>query len=203
MFLTFLGANGTVTGSKTLVETAGGRLLVDCGLFQGPRDIRALNWAPFPLPPEQVTSVVLTHAHLDHCGYLPALVRDGFAGPVLCTPNTAELASIVLRDSAKLQEEDAEFAQRKGFSRHTQPRALYGIIDAEQAIALFRPIEFGTEFSAVPGLTARFDPVSGSQSTEVRAGAPPRPSRPQGERAALRRRAQGVVARRPGSPARR
>ncbi len=159
MFLTFLGANGTVTGSKTLLETVGGRLLVDCGLFQGPRDIRALNWAPFPLPPEQVTSVVLTHAHLDHCGYLPALVRDGFAGPVLCTPNTAELASIVLRDSAKLQEEDAEFAQRKGFSRHAQPRALYGLRDAEQAIALFRPIEFGREFLALPDITARFDPA--------------------------------------------
>lgn len=159
MFLTFLGANGTVTGSKTLLETAGGRLLVDCGLYQGPREIRALNWAPFPLPPEQVTSVVLTHAHLDHCGYLPALVRDGFAGPILCTPNTAELASIVLRDSAKLQEEDADFAQRKGFSRHAQPRALYGLLDAEQAIALFRPIEFGREFPALPDITGRFDPA--------------------------------------------
>lgn len=159
VFLTFLGATGTVTGSKTLVETSEGRLLVDCGLFQGPPEIRARNWAPFPFPPERLNCVLLSHAHLDHCGYLPALVRDGFVGPIHCTPNTAELAAIVLRDSAKLQEEDAAFAQRKGFSRHAEPRALYGSEDAEQAIALFRPIEFGTEFPGVPDLTARFDPA--------------------------------------------
>lgn len=159
MFLTFLGATGTVTGSKTLVETSAGRLLVDCGLFQGPPEIRARNWAPFPFPPERLACVLLTHAHLDHCGYLPALVRDGFTGPVHCTPNTADLAAIVLRDSAKLQEEDAAFAQRKGFSRHAEPRALYGLEEAERAIALLRPIEFGTEFPALRDLTARFDPA--------------------------------------------
>ena len=159
MFLTFLGATGTVTGSKTLVEASTARLLVDCGLFQGPPEIRARNWAPFPFPPERLGCVLLSHAHLDHCGFLPALVRDGFAGPIHCTPNTAGLAAIVLRDSAKLQEEDAAFAQRKGFSRHDVPRPLYGLAEAERAITLFEPIEFGTEFPALPGLIARFDPA--------------------------------------------
>lgn len=159
MFLTFLGANGTVTGSKTLVETPHGRVLVDCGLFQGPREIRSRNWDPFPLPPATIDAVVLTHAHLDHCGYLPALVRDGFTGPIYTTPNTAALAAIVLRDSAKLQEEDTAFAQRKGFSRHAEPHALYGLADAEQAIAQFQPVEFRIDFTPIPNVTARFDPA--------------------------------------------
>ena len=90
MFLTFIGAAGTVTGSKTLVESGDGRFLVDCGMFQGPREVRERNWEPFPLDPRDLASVVLTHAHLDHCGYLPRLVRDGFDGPVYCSPNTAE-----------------------------------------------------------------------------------------------------------------
>ena len=116
MFLTFIGAAGTVTGSKTLVETgasaADARFLVDCGLFQGPREIRARNWEPFPIDPTRLTAVILSHAHLDHCGYLPAIVRDGFDGPVYCSPNTAELVPIILRDSAKLQEEDTAFARK-------------------------------------------------------------------------------------------
>ena len=154
MYLTFLGAAGTVTGSKTCVEVGTHRLLVDCGLFQGPRDTRARNWEPFPLPPTDLDSVVLSHAHLDHCGYLPALVRDGYVGPVHCSPNTAALVPIILRDSARLQEEDADFARRKGFSRHNQPRALYDVNDAERAIALLRPVEFGAQFSPCPGVTA-------------------------------------------------
>ena len=159
MFLTFLGANETVTGSKTLLETARGRLLVDCGLFQGTRDLRLRNWKSFPIPPNEITAVALSHAHLDHCGYLPALTRDGFEGPIFCTPNTAALAAIVLRDSARLQEEDAEFARRKGFSKHAEPRALYGPGDAERAIAMFRPIEFGADFTALTDITGRFDPA--------------------------------------------
>jgi metallo-beta-lactamase family protein len=159
IFLTFLGANATVTGSKTMVEAPGGRFLVDCGMFQGPHEIREHNWEPFPVPPGDIAAVLLTHAHLDHCGYLPALVRDGFTGPIHCTPNTAALASIVLRDSAKLQEEDTTFARRKGFSRHTSPRALYEMDDAESAIAQFAPVSFRTEFHPVPGITATFEPA--------------------------------------------
>jgi metallo-beta-lactamase family protein len=158
MFLTFLGGVGTVTGSKTLVETEEGRVLVDCGLFQGPREIRERNWQPFPVAPERIDAVILTHAHLDHCGYVPALVRDGFTGPVYCTPNTAELAAIIMRDSARLQEEDTAYARKSGFSRHAQPQPLYDSQDAEQAINQMVPIEFDTPFTPIPELTVRFDP---------------------------------------------
>ena len=159
MFLTFLGAAGTVTGSKTLVESGGHRFLLDCGLFQGPHEIRRRNWEVLPIEPNEIASVVLTHAHLDHCGYLPALVRDGFDGPVYCTPNTARLAAIVLRDSATLQEEDTAFATRKGYSKHAEPRPLYDTEDAEQAIRQFQPVEFHTDFHPAAGITARFDPA--------------------------------------------
>lgn len=163
MLLTFLGGAGTVTGSKTLVEPEmpGGepstRLLVDCGMFQGPREVRGRNWDDFPIDPSTISAVVLTHAHLDHCGYLPALVRQGFDGPVFCSPNTADLVPIILRDSARLQEEDAAWARKKGFSRHADPRPLYDIEDADAAIALLTPTEFGVEFSPVPGIVARLD----------------------------------------------
>lgn len=164
MLLTFLGGVSTVTGSKTLVEPEspegapnGHRILVDCGLFQGPREVRSRNWDPFPIDPATIDAIVLTHAHLDHCGYLPALVRDGFTGPVYCSPNTAALVPIILRDSARLQEEDAAWARRKGFSRHREPRALYDSEDAEQAITLLQPVEFGRDFSPVPDLTVRLD----------------------------------------------
>lgn len=159
MFLTFIGAADTVTGSKTLVEANGRRFLVDCGLFQGPREVRARNWEPFPIPPDGIDAVVLTHAHLDHCGYIPALVRDGFDGPIYCTPNTASLSAIILRDSAKLQEEDTAFAAKKGYSRHAEPRPLYDIDDAEQAITQLRQVEFGVDVHPIPGVTARFDPA--------------------------------------------
>ncbi len=159
MFLTFIGAAGTVTGSKTLVDVGsppeGGRILVDCGMFQGPREVRSRNWETFPIDPATIDGIVLTHAHLDHCGYLPALVRDGYAGPIYCSPNTADLVPIILRDSARLQEEDTAFARKRGFSRHEQPRALYGIEDAERAIALLQPVEFGVEFHPAPGATAQ------------------------------------------------
>lgn len=157
MFLTFIGATGTVTGSKTLVEAGHGQFLVDCGMFQGPREVRSRNWDPFPVDPATLASVVLTHAHLDHCGYLPALVRDGFDGPVYCSPNSAELVPIILRDSAKLQAEDTAWARKKGFSRHAQPEALYDINDAERAIAMLRPVEFDVDFHPVDGVTAQFD----------------------------------------------
>ena len=158
MFLTFIGGAGTVTGSKTLVEFDHHRILVDCGLFQGASEDRARNWEEFPVEPASIDAVILTHAHLDHCGYLPALVRDGFVGPVHCTPATARLAAIVLRDSAHLQVEDAEWARRKGFSRHANPRPLYDENDAERAIALFAPKAFHDEFPLFEGVGAEFEP---------------------------------------------
>ena len=114
--LTFLGGAGTVTGSKFLVDTGRARVLLDCGLFQGARELRRLNWEPFPLPAAEIDAVVLTHYHLDHCGYLPALARQGFAGRVFATGHTAELAEIVLRDSARLLAEEAEHANAYGWS---------------------------------------------------------------------------------------
>jgi metallo-beta-lactamase family protein len=159
MRLTFLGGAGTVTGSRTLVEDGDARVLVDCGMFQGPRAIRSRNWDPFPIDPTTISAVVLTHAHLDHCGYLPALVASGFTGPVLCSPNTAALVPIILRDSARLQEEDTAYARKKGYSRHAQPRPLYTLADAEAAIRLLRPVEFGSEVEAAPGLSLRLDPA--------------------------------------------
>src|SRR5512143_1553951 len=129
--LTFLGAAGTVTGSKFLLDSGAGRILVDAGMFQGLRELRRRNWEPFPADASSIDAVVLSHAHLDHCGYLPALVDQGFSGPVLATARTAELAALVLRDSAKLQEEDAEYAAAAGFSKHARPRPLYGTEDVE------------------------------------------------------------------------
>ena len=136
--LSFLGAVGTVTGSRFLVEAGEGRLLVDAGLFRGLADLRRRNWQPLPFDPATLDAVVLTHAHLDHCGFLPKLVRDGFRGPVVCTPQTAALAAIVLRDSAHLQEEDADYANRAGFSRHRPAIPLYGEADVDRHVARSR-----------------------------------------------------------------
>ncbi len=140
--LTSLGGAGTVTGSKHLVEHESGRLLIDCGLFQGPRDLRQLNWQQFPIHPASIDAVVLTHAHLDHCGYLPRLVREGFEGPIFASAATIDVARLVLLDSAHLQEKDAEFANRHGFSRHRPALPLYLVQDAERALGQFRPVEF-------------------------------------------------------------
>lgn len=142
--LTFLGAAGTVTGSQFLVEGAGTRTLVDCGMFQGQREQRRRNWEPFPVPPSSIDDVVLTHCHLDHCGYLPVLVRDGFTGPAHMTEGTAALTGIVLRDSAHLNERDAQQAREGGWSRHASPLPLYTVADAERALARLREVPFGT-----------------------------------------------------------
>ncbi len=144
--LTFLGAAGTVTGSRFLVADDTTRVLVDCGLYQGEREWRRLNWAEPPVAASTLDDVVLTHAHLDHCGYLPALVRQGYGGPVWATDGTAQLAAIVLRDSAHLQEEDAQHAAAGGWSRHDPPLPLYGTDDAERAIELFRTKPFDHSF---------------------------------------------------------
>jgi len=133
-FLSFHGAAETVTGSKYLVESGQARILIDCGQFQGLKELRLRNWAPLPFSPASVDAVVLTHAHIDHTGYLPRLVRDGFRGPILCTEATADLTELLLLDAAKIQEEDAEFANRKGFSKHHPALPLFDARDAARAI---------------------------------------------------------------------
>jgi metallo-beta-lactamase family protein len=142
--LTFLGGAGTVTGSRFLIETPKSTVLVDCGMFQGGKVLRERNWAPFPHDPRAIDAVVLTHAHLDHVGYLPRLVALGFSGDVVCTTGTAELARIVLPDSGHLQEEEAEYANRVGYSKHRPALPLYTEEDAWRALELLRPIEWST-----------------------------------------------------------
>lgn len=142
MKVTFLGATRTVTGSKYLIETAKTHTLVDCGLFQGPKVLRSRNWEPLPIDAAKVNQVVLTHAHLDHTGYLPALWKRGFKGKVYSTHGTRDLCAILLPDSGKIQEEDAEYANRKKFSKHEPALPLYTQDDAIQCLDLFRPIEF-------------------------------------------------------------
>jgi metallo-beta-lactamase family protein len=159
MQLTFLGAAQTVTGSKFLLQMGPSRVLVDCGLFQGGRDLKDRNWSAFPVSPDSLDAVVLTHAHLDHSGYLPRLVRDGFKGPVYCTPATADLCKILLLDSAHLLERDAEFANRHGYSRHKPALSLYTVSDAEAALRLLRPVPSGTAFAVTTGGTAVFRPA--------------------------------------------
>jgi metallo-beta-lactamase family protein len=157
--LTFLGATGTVTGSKFLVDTGASQVLVDAGMFQGLRALRRRNWEPLPLPPSEIDAVVLTHAHLDHSGYLPALVDQGFAGPVWATAATAELAELVLRDSAKLQEEDARYAADKGFSKHAQPKPLYDAEDVARVLPLFRTVAFHERVEAAKGVDLVLQPA--------------------------------------------
>ena len=140
--LTSLGAAGTVTGSKHLLTKEGQRILVDCGLFQGLKNLRELNWESLPIPASSIDAVILTHAHLDHCGYLPKLVRDGFHGPIYCTPATRDVAELILLDSAHLHEKDAEFANRHGSSKHKPALPLYGVHDVEKTLKLFKTIPF-------------------------------------------------------------
>lgn len=154
--LQFLGAAGTVTGSRYLIETGGQKVLIDCGLFQGYKQLRDRNRAAFPVPPETIDTVLLTHAHLDHSGYIPALVRDGFRGKVICTPATAELCSLLLPDSGHLQEEEARYARRKGFSKHLNPEPLYTLEDAEASLRHIATKDFDTEFEVGRGIRARF-----------------------------------------------
>jgi metallo-beta-lactamase family protein len=154
--LTFLGGVGTVTGSKYLVEAAGCRLLVDCGLFQGYKQLRLRNWTKLPVDPASLDAVILTHAHIDHSGYLPLLVRDGFRGPVICTDATRDLCGVLLPDSGYLQERDADFANRYGFSKHKPALPLYTQEDAERALERCRPVSFDKTISLPGGLGARF-----------------------------------------------
>jgi len=158
MKLTFAGAAGTVTGSRYLLDTGTRRILLDCGLFQGYKQLRLRNWARFPVSPRRIESVLLSHAHLDHSGYLPALVRDGFQGPIYATEATFDLCQILLKDSAHLQEDEAKFANRHGFSKHAPAQPLYTMQDAERALRQFRVVEFDREFDVGDGLRARLVP---------------------------------------------
>ncbi|TDR38369.1 metallo-beta-lactamase family protein [Tahibacter aquaticus] len=154
--LQFLGATGTVTGSRYLLESAGQRVLVDCGLFQGYKQLRERNRAEFPVPPDTIDTVLLTHAHLDHSGYIPALVRNGFRGKVICTPATRDLCALLLPDSGHLQEEEVKHARKHGYSKHTNPTPLYTLADAEAALDRFVVQDFDSELELGSGIRARF-----------------------------------------------
>jgi metallo-beta-lactamase family protein len=168
--LTFLGAAGTVTGSKYLIEAEGKRLLVDCGLFQGLKELRLRNWETLPEKPSSFDWCVLTHAHLDHMGYLPRLVRDGFRGPIYADAATIELCNILLPDSAHLQEEDVAHASPRGYSKHKPPLPLYSQADVEPALKAFREIPRSDPFAISPQFTVRLHDaghILGSASIEL------------------------------------
>ena len=152
----FLGAAGTVTGSKHLVDTGRHRVLIDCGLFQGLKELRERNWRPLPVPPRSIDAVILTHAHLDHCGYLPRLVAQGFGGRIFCTAGTRDLCTLVLPDSAHIQEEDAQLANRHGHSKHHPALPLYTVNDAERALMQLQPCGYSRPMPIVPGIEAEF-----------------------------------------------
>jgi metallo-beta-lactamase family protein len=155
----FLGAAGTVTGSKYLVTTSTKRLLVDCGLFQGPKQLRLRNWEPFPVSPSDVDAVLLTHAHLDHSGALPLLVREGYRRSIHCTPGTQALCGILLPDSGYLQEEEAAYANRQGYSKHRPALPLYTFQDAQESLQYFNPVSFGRSVDLGDGVTAEYLPA--------------------------------------------
>lgn len=154
--ISFYGAAGTVTGSRHLLDIRGQKLLIDCGLFQGKKENRLKNWEPFPVSPAQIDRVLLTHAHIDHTGYLPRFCRDGFDGPVHCTYATRDLCELLLRDSAHLQEEDARWANKKGFSKHKPAKPLYGRADAEKALEQLQPLYPGEALQLDEQMRVRF-----------------------------------------------
>lgn len=171
--LTFLGAAGTVTGSKHLLEVGDSRVLVDCGLFQGPRALRRRNWDPLPLEVASIDAVVLTHGHLDHCGHLPRLHRQGYRGPVYASRGTIDLAGIVLPDSGHLQEEEARHANRHGWSRHDPALPLYTEEDARDVLRLLVEVPMHHPTEVAPGITvelARAGHILGSSTVRARLG---------------------------------
>jgi len=168
--LTFLGAAGSVTGSKYLVEAAGKRLLVDCGLFQGTSELKDRNWKPLPVDPRTIDYLMLTHAHLDHTGWLPVVVRDGYRGPIFANPATIELTEILLKDSAHLQEEETERAKIKKYSKHAEPRSLYTPEDVDPVLKLLKPMPRSGGFDISPEFrVAGYDAghILGSSSLEL------------------------------------
>ncbi|MFJ5956417.1 MBL fold metallo-hydrolase RNA specificity domain-containing protein [Paenarthrobacter sp. NPDC092416] len=171
--LRFLGATDTVTGSRYLLEAHGTRVLVDCGLFQGYKRLRERNRRPFPIAPDSLDAVLLTHAHLDHTGYIPALVRDGFTGPVYATHGTNQLCKLLLPDSGHLQEEEARYADHRGSSIHVPALPLYTAADAVKSLNSFRPVEFDAPLMIGDGLEATFLPaghILGAAQLHVRFG---------------------------------
>lgn len=171
--LTSLGGAGTVTGSKHLLTNGDKRILIDCGLFQGLKNLRELNWEPLPITPSDIDAVILTHAHLDHSGYLPKLVRDGFRGKIYATEATRDVAELILKDSGHLQEKDAEYANRKGFSKHRPALALYGIRDAERSLEFFSTVPFDKPVELPFGATLIFrhaGHILGAATAEVEWG---------------------------------
>jgi metallo-beta-lactamase family protein len=168
--LQFLGATGTVTGSRFLVRSGRATVLVDAGLFQGTKRERLANWEPFPVDPSTIDAVAITHAHIDHSGWLPGLVRDGFDGPIHATAATCDLCKILLPDAAHLQEEQARFANERGFSKHQPALALYTSDDAQAAIEQLVAVEFGEPIEIADGIVARFTPaghILGSASVHL------------------------------------
>ncbi len=157
--LTFLGAARTVTGSKYLLSHGQSKVLFDCGLFQGLKELRLRNWDEFPVAPASVTAVVLTHAHLDHVGYLPRLVAQGFTGRVFCTAGTADLARLVLPDAGRIQEEDARQANRHGYTKHHPALPLYDEAAANRALTLFHQVSYRRPVEIAPGVSVEFVPV--------------------------------------------
>ena len=151
----FLGAARTVTGSKFLVETPKARVLIDCGMFQGHKRLREMNWEEFPIDPSTIDAVVISHAHLDHVGYLPALVRHGFGGSVWASESTGRLAGVVMADSGRIQEHDAERANRKGYSKHTPALPIYTEHDAIVASTLFRAAPWDRPTQIADGIKLR------------------------------------------------
>ncbi len=154
--LSFLGATGTVTGSRFLIESEGKKFLIDCGLFQGLKKLRLRNWDSFPISPSEIDVVILTHAHIDHTGYLPRLVKNGFYGPVYATTATSDLCSLMLPDSAHLQEEDAKYANKMKFTKHSPALPLYTVDDAKDALSLFNPIPYGKTITLTPNIELTF-----------------------------------------------
>jgi metallo-beta-lactamase family protein len=154
--VTFLGACGVVTGSSTLLSWGDHSVLVDCGLYQGDEELEQRNWNPFPFPPRKLDAVIVTHAHLDHTGLLPRLVAQGFMGSIFCTKPSRGLISLVLQDSAELQEEEARYARRKGYSRHEQPQPLYTSEDARRVLKLLQPLPFDEVRELIPGVRCGF-----------------------------------------------
>jgi len=178
--LTFHGAAETVTGSKYLLEADGAKVLIDCGLFQGLKELRLRNWQPLPFPPAQVDAVVLTHAHIDHIGYLPRFVKDGFAGPVYSTPPTETLADLLLLDAAHNQEDDASYMNRKGLSKHKPALPLFDAGDVRRAMTRFRTVHRGEWFSPAKPIWVRYHDTGhllGSSMIEAEIRSGPKPLR--------------------------
>lgn len=159
MKIRFLGGAGTVTGSKYLLNIDNKKILVDCGLYQGVKNLRNKNWQEFPVEPSTIDAILLTHAHIDHSGYIPALMKGGFKGPVFTSSGTLDLCAVLLPDSGYLQEEEARYANRKHFSKHSPAVPLYTEEEARKSLGLFKPVSMNKIIEIIPGVTATFTPV--------------------------------------------